>query len=56
MEDRAPCTVFVFEDAQGIHIVVEKDVCRFLLDAPSLTLAQAWTEKRKPGGEAQKKS
>ncbi|MDY3833290.1 MAG: hypothetical protein SOZ79_12525, partial [Candidatus Ventricola sp.] len=54
--ERATCAAFVFEDAQGIHVVGEKDVCRFLLDAPSLTLAQAWTEKRKPGGEAQKKS
>lgn len=54
--ERATCAAFVFEDAQGIHVVGEKDVCRFLLDAPSLTLAQAWTEKRKPGGEAQKKT
>lgn len=54
--ERAPCAAFVFEDAQGIHIVGEKDVCRFLLDTPSLTLAQVWSEKRKPGGETQKKS
>lgn len=54
--ERAPCAAFVFEDAQGIHIVGEKDVCRFLLDTPSLTLAQVWAAKRKPGNEAQKKS
>ena len=54
--ERAPCATFIFEDAQGIHIVGEKDVCRFLLDTPSLTLAQVWSEKRKPGGETQKKS
>ena len=54
--ERAPCAAFVFEDAQGIHIVGEKDVCRLLLDTPSLTLAQVWAAKRKPGNEAQKKS
>ncbi|MCI7705188.1 MAG: hypothetical protein MSP08_12740 [Clostridiales bacterium] len=54
--ERAPCAAFIFEDAQGIHIVGEKDVCRFLLDTPSLTLAQVWSEKRKPGGETQTKS
>ena len=54
--ERAPCAAFVFEDAQGVHVVGEKDVCHFLLDTPSLTLAQAWAAKRKPGGEAQKKS
>ena len=54
--ERAPCAAFVFEDAQGVHVVGEKDVCHFLLDTPSLTLAQAWAAKRKPGGETQKKS
>lgn len=54
--ERAPCAAFVFEDAQGIHIVGEKDVCRILLDTPSLTLAQAWAAKRESGNEAQKKS
>ena len=54
--ERAPCAAFVFEDAQGIHIVGEKDVCRILLDTPSLTLAQVWAAKRKSGNEAQKKS
>lgn len=54
--ERAPCAAFVFEDAQGVHVVGEKDVCRFLLDTPSLTLAQTWATKRKPGDEAQKKS
>ena len=54
--ERAPCAAFVFEDAQGIHIVGEKDVCRLLLDTPSLTLAQVWAAKRKTSDEAQKKS
>ena len=54
--ERAPCAAFVFEDAQGIHIVGEKDVCRLLLDTPSLTLAQVWAAKRKTSNEAQKKS
>ena len=52
--ERAPCAAFVFEDAQGIHVVEEKDVCRFLLETPSLTLAQAVEQKK--SGELQKKS
>lgn len=54
--ERTSCAAFVFEDASGVHVVGEKDVCRFLLETPSLTLAQAWAAKRKPGGETQKKS
>ena len=53
---RAPCAAFVFEDAQGIHVVGEKDVCHFLLEAPSLTLEQAWAANRRTGDETQKKT
>lgn len=49
---RVPCAAFVYEDAQGVHVLGERAVCRLLLEAPSLTLAAA-LEK---GGEAQKKS
>lgn len=54
--ERAPCAAFVFEDAQGIHIIGEKDICRFLLETPSFTLAQAFAQKRKQSEEMQKKS
>lgn len=54
--ERAPCAAFVFEDALGVHAVGERDVCRFLLENPSLTLAQAWAAGREAGGNAQKKS
>ena len=54
--ERAPCAAFVFEDAQGVHVVGEEDVCRFLLESPSLTLAQAWAGKRQIRDDAQKKS
>ncbi|MGN0776896.1 MAG: hypothetical protein ACI4MM_09510 [Candidatus Ventricola sp.] len=54
--ERAPCAAFVFEDAQGVHVIGEKDICRFLLEKPSLTLAQAFAQNRKAGREAQKKS
>ena len=54
--ERAPCAAFVFEDAQGVHVVSEKEVCQFLLEAPSLTLAQAWAAKRKLRDEEKKKT
>ena len=54
--ERAPCSAFVFEDAQGVHVIGEKDICRFLLEKPSLTLAQAFAQNRKADREAQKKS
>lgn len=54
--ERTPCAAFVFENAQGVHVVSEKDVCRFLLETPSLTLSQALARKRRAGEEAQKKT
>lgn len=54
--ERAPCAAFVFEDALGIHVVGEKDVCHFMMEAPSLTLEQAWAANRRTGDEAQKKT
>ena len=39
--ERSPCAAFVFEDARGVHVIGERAVCRLLLGAPALTLAQA---------------
>ena len=54
--ERASCAAFVFEDAQGVHAVDEREVCRLLLETPSLTLEQAWAGKRQASGARQKKS
>lgn len=48
---RAPCAAFVFEDAQGLHALGEKGVCRLLLETPSLTLAEALAEGKRKGEE-----
>lgn len=53
---RAPCAAFVFEDAQGVHVLGEREVCRLLLDIPSGTLGEALTGSGQTGGETQKKS
>lgn len=54
--ERAPCSAFVFEDVRGVHVVSEKDICRFLLETPTLTLSQALAGKRGADEETQKKT
>lgn len=54
--ERADCAAFVYEDAQGIQMVSERDVCRFLLETPSLTLSQACAQHQRTDGEKQKKT